>query len=92
MRLSPVPFADPERITPGDRSRVGYHVHLWAGDREGRIIIGKECLLAPGTFVTGSDCSLDAEPTIKSQITRERDIVVGHHVRISRREWRGSYA
>ena len=46
-------------------------MHLWPGDREGRIIIGKACLLGPGTFVTASDYSLDAESTIESQITRD---------------------
>ena len=53
VRLSPMAaFANAERITLGDRTRVGDHVHLWAGDREGRIIIGKDCLLGPGVFVT----------------------------------------
>jgi acetyltransferase-like isoleucine patch superfamily enzyme len=81
VRLSPLAaFANAERITLGDRTRVGDHVHLWAGDREGRIIIGKDCLLGPGTFVTASDYSLDAESTIKSQVTRERDIVIGDDV------------
>ena len=81
VRLSPLAaFANAERITLGDRTRVGDHVHLWAGDREGRIIIGRDCLLGPGTFVTASDYSLDPESTIKSQITRERDIVIGDDV------------
>ena len=81
VRLSPIAaFANAERISLGDRTRVGDHVHLWAGDREGRILIGKDCLLGPGTFVTASDYSLDPESTIKSQITRERDIVIGDDV------------
>lgn len=81
VRLSPmVAFANAERIALGDRTRVGDHVHLWAGDREGRIVIGKDCLLGPGSFVTASDYSLDPEQTIKSQITRERDIVIGDDV------------
>jgi acetyltransferase-like isoleucine patch superfamily enzyme len=81
VRLSPMlALANAARITLGDRTRVGDHVHLWAGDREGRIIIGKDCLIGPGTFVTASDYSLDPEQTIKSQITRERDIVIGDDV------------
>jgi acetyltransferase-like isoleucine patch superfamily enzyme len=81
VRLSPMAaFANAERITLGDRTRVGDHVHLWAGDREGRIIIGHDCMLGPGVFVTASDYSLDPEQTIKSQITRERDIVIGDDV------------
>jgi len=36
--------------------------------------------LGPGVFVTASDYSLDPEQTIKSQITRERDIVIGDDV------------
>ena len=81
VRLSPVSaFANAQRISLGDRTRVGDHVYLWAGDREGRILIGKDCLLGPGTFVTASDYSLDPESTIKSQETRERDIVIGNDV------------
>ena len=37
-------------------------------------------MLGPGVFVTASDYSLDPEQTIKSQITRERDIVIGDDV------------
>jgi acetyltransferase-like isoleucine patch superfamily enzyme len=81
VRLSPVSaFANAERISLGDRTRVGDHVHLWAGDREGRILIGNDCLLGPGSFITASDYSLDPESTIKSQVTRERDIVIGDDV------------
>ena len=81
VRLSPISaFANAERISIGARTRIGDHVHLWAGDREGRILIGQDCLLGPGTFITASDYSLDPESTIKSQVTRERDIVIGDDV------------
>lgn len=81
VRLSPIAvFANAERIVIGDRTRVGDHVSLWAGDREGRIVIGHDCLLGPGAFVTASDYSLDPSSTIKSQVTRERDIVIGDDV------------
>ena len=53
VKLSPMSaFANAERISLGDRTRVGDHVHL----------------------------SLDPDATIKSQITRERDIVIGDDV------------
>ena len=81
VRLSPVAaFANAERISIGDRTRIGDHVRLWAGDREGCIVIGKDCLFAPGVFVTASDYSLDPGSTIKSQITRERDVLIGDDV------------
>ena len=81
VRLSPLcAFANAQRISLGDRTRVGDHVHLWAGDREGRILIGKDCLLGPGVFVTASDYSLDPDSTIKSQVTRERDVIIGDDV------------
>jgi acetyltransferase-like isoleucine patch superfamily enzyme len=81
VRLSPLAsFANAERISLGDRTRVGDHVYLWAGDREGRIVIGKDCLFAPGVFVTASDYSLDPDSTIKSQVTRERDVIIGDDV------------
>jgi acetyltransferase-like isoleucine patch superfamily enzyme len=73
-------FANAERISIGDRTRIGDHVRLWAGDREGCIVIGKDCLFAPGVFVTASDYSLDPGSTIKSQTTRERDVLIGDDV------------
>jgi acetyltransferase-like isoleucine patch superfamily enzyme len=81
VRLSPLAsFANGERIAIGDRTRVGDRVSLWAGDREGRIAIGRDCLIGPGAFVTASDYSLDPDATIKSQVTRERDVVIGDDV------------
>jgi acetyltransferase-like isoleucine patch superfamily enzyme len=81
VRLSPLSaFANAERITIGDRTRVGDHVSLWGGDHEGRIVIGNDCLIGPGAFVTASDYSLEPDATIKSQVTRERDIVIGDDV------------
>jgi acetyltransferase-like isoleucine patch superfamily enzyme len=73
-------FANAQRISLGDRTRIGDQVHLWAGDREGRIVIGKDCLFAPNVFVTASDYSLDPRSTIKSQTTRERDVLIGDDV------------
>ena len=81
VRLSPVAsFANAQRITIGARTRVGDYVCLWGGDREGRILIGSDCLIGPGTFITASDYSLETGATIKSQPTRERDIVIGDDV------------
>ena len=81
VRLSPMAsFANAERVVIGDRTRIGDHVCLWGGDREGHIIIGKDCLFGPGAFVTASDYSLDPDSPMKSQITRERNIVIGDDV------------
>jgi acetyltransferase-like isoleucine patch superfamily enzyme len=81
VRLSPIAaFANAQRISLGDRTRVGDRVHLWAGDCEGRIAIGKDCLLGPGVFVTASDYSIDPGSAIKSQETRERNVVIGDDV------------
>jgi acetyltransferase-like isoleucine patch superfamily enzyme len=81
VRLSPLAsFANAHRITLGDRTRVGDRAALWAGDREGRILIGADCLIGPGAFVTASDYSLEPDATIKSQETRERDVVIGDDV------------
>jgi acetyltransferase-like isoleucine patch superfamily enzyme len=81
VRLSPLSaFANAHRIAIGDRTRVGDHASLWGGDREGRITIGKDCLIGPGAFVTASDYSLQPGATIKSQDTRERDVVIGDDV------------
>jgi acetyltransferase-like isoleucine patch superfamily enzyme len=81
VRLSPMAsFANAQRISIGDRTRVGDYTCLWAGDREGRVAIGKDCLFAPHVFVTASAYSLDPNSTIKSQVTRERDVVIGDDV------------
>ena len=81
VRLSPIAsFANAQRIKIGARTRIGDRVSLWGGDREGRIVIGKDCLVGPGTFVTASDYSLDPSSTIKSQGTRERNVVIGDDV------------
>ncbi len=81
VRISPIAsFANAQRIVIGDRTRIGDHVSLWGGEREGRIVVGSDCLLGPGAFLTASDYSLDPGSPIKSQETRERDIVIGNDV------------
>jgi acetyltransferase-like isoleucine patch superfamily enzyme len=81
VRISPMAsFANGQRIVIGDRTRIGDHVSLWGGEREGRILVGKDCLFGPGAFLTASDYSLDPGSPVKSQVTRERDIVIGDDV------------
>ena len=81
VRISPIAsFANAQRIVIGDRTRIGDHVSLWGGKREGRIVVGNDCLFGPGAFLTASDYSLDPGSPIKSQETCERDIVIGNDV------------
>jgi len=81
VRISPIAsFANAQRIVIGDRTRIGDHVSLWGGEREGRIVVGNDCLFGPGAFLTASDYSLDPGSPIKSQETCERDIVIGNDV------------
>ena len=46
-------FADPDRITIGDRVRIGSRCHIWAGPSTGRIVIGDDVLFGPEVMVTG---------------------------------------
>lgn len=71
---------NPERISIGDRSRIGARCTLWAGSREGRIDIGSDCTFAPDVFLTASNYSFEAGMRILDQATDEPSIVVGDDV------------
>jgi acetyltransferase-like isoleucine patch superfamily enzyme len=75
-----VSIANGERITLGNRCHVGERVCLWAGDGTGRLTLGDDVMIGPGTFVTASDYGLEEGTPPAFQPKNERDVVIGNGV------------
>jgi acetyltransferase-like isoleucine patch superfamily enzyme len=71
-----VSIANGERITLGSRCHVGERVCLWAGNETGRITLGDDVMIGPGTVVTASDYGLVEGTPPAFQPKNERDIVI----------------
>jgi acetyltransferase-like isoleucine patch superfamily enzyme len=71
-----VSIANGERITLGNRCHVGERVCLWAGNETGRITLGDDVMIGPGTVVTASDYGLVEGTPPAFQPKNERDIVI----------------
>lgn len=69
-----------ERISIGDRSKVGERAYLWAGDGSGRVTIGEDCRIGPEVFITASDYGLAPDEKISRQPRNERNVVIGNDV------------
>lgn len=69
-----------ERIRIGRHCHIGERCYLWAGNDEGRIILGDYVSLAPEVFITASDYQFQKGIPFRQQPKRERDVVVGHDV------------
>ncbi len=81
VRYAPnVSFSNAERITIGDRTRVGARTALWAGDHAGAISIGSDCNFGPNCFVTASNYGTDAGTPFLDQAKVDADIVIGDDV------------
>lgn len=75
-----VSFRNAERISLGAGTHVGENAILWAGDSTSRIVLGRQCLLAPGVVLTASDYGVAAGTPVMDQPKREADIVLGDDV------------
>lgn len=81
VRISPTAsFANAENITLRDRARVGANASLWAGPRDGRIIVGEDVLIAPSVMVTAANYRFNDGAPINDQAMDEADIVIGADV------------
>ncbi len=81
VRYAPnVSFSNAERITIGDRTRVGARTALWAGDHAGAISIGSDCNFGPNCFVTASNYGTEAGTPFLDQAKVDADIVIGDDV------------
>lgn len=85
-RISPdAVFLNAERIAIGARVRIGSRCHLWAGPRDGRIIIGDDVLFGPEVMLTAATYRHEDGDPISDQPMREGDIVVGDGVWLATR-------
>ena len=75
-----VSISNGERVSIGSRSHINTRVHLWAGDRHGRITIGEDTLFGPGVFLTASNYGIAAGVPMVTQEREEADIVIGSDV------------
>jgi acetyltransferase-like isoleucine patch superfamily enzyme len=79
-----------ERIVIGERTKVGEHAFLWAGDDVGRVTIGADCRLGPEVFITASDYGLLPDQPIAYQPRNERDVEIGNDVWLGARVFVGA--
>lgn len=79
VRMSPtVSVRNGSRISIGAGSEIGQGCNLWAGDTEGRIVIGEHALFGPNVFVTVSNYQFDAgDGPVMHTGRQERDVFIG---------------
>jgi acetyltransferase-like isoleucine patch superfamily enzyme len=78
VRYAPnVSFSNAERISIGDRTRIGARTSIWAGDHDGSITIGDDCNFGPNCFVTASNYGIAPGTPILDQPKVDADIVIG---------------
>ncbi|MFC3098018.1 acyltransferase [Alteraurantiacibacter palmitatis] len=78
-------FSNAERITIGNRVRIGSRCHLWAGPSTGRIIIGDDVLFGPEVMVTAASYDYNHGQPVTDQPMNEADIVIGNDVWLATR-------
>ena len=80
-RISPTAtFANPEQIEIGPRCSIGARSYLWAGPSHGRIVLGPDCLIAPGVMMTAANYRFNDGSPINDQPMSEADIILGQDV------------
>jgi acetyltransferase-like isoleucine patch superfamily enzyme len=81
VALAPnVSFRNGERIEIGARSHIGENCALWAGDKEGRILIGEDALFGPDVYVTASNYRYEPGTPVMRQPRIEQDVIIGADV------------
>lgn len=81
VALAPnVSFRNGERIEIGARAQIGEHCSLWAGDDDGRIVIGDHALFGPRVYITASNYRFDPGMPVWSQPHIEQDVMIGADV------------
>ena len=73
-------FTNPERISIGDRVRIGSRCSLWAGPRDGRIVLGDDVLFGPEVFLTAANYRFNEGSPVTKQAMDEGDVVIGNDV------------
>jgi acetyltransferase-like isoleucine patch superfamily enzyme len=81
VRLAPnVSLVNGERVEIGDRAQIGARCHLWAGNSNGRVVIGPDALFGPEVFLTASNYRFDRPGRVYDQPTEEADVTIGRDV------------
>ncbi|MGV3512588.1 MAG: acyltransferase [Novosphingobium sp.] len=78
-------FSNAERITIGDRVRIGSRCHIWAGPGNGQIRIGNDVLFGPEVMVTAASYDYNNGSPVTDQPMTERDIEIGDDVWLATR-------
>lgn len=78
-------FSNPERISIGDRVRIGSRCHIWAGPGTGQIRIGNDVLFGPEVMVTAASYDYNHGAPVTDQPMTERDIEIGDDVWLATR-------
>lgn len=78
-------FSNPERIEIGDRVRIGSRCHIWAGPRDGRVVIGDDVLFGPEVMLTAASYNYNAGSPVTEQAMAEADIIIGNDVWLATR-------
>ena len=73
-------FANAERITLGDRVRIGSRCHLWAGPAVGSICFGNDVLLGPEVMITAANYRFNDGSPVTDQPMDEGDVTLGDDV------------
>ncbi len=81
VNVSPtVSFTNGRNIEIGAGTRIGANVSLWGGPGRGRIVIGRDVLIAPNVMLTAANYRFDDGSPVTAQAMDEGDIVVGDDV------------
>jgi len=81
VRFAPnVSFANSERITIGDRTRIGARCHIWAGEIDGEIRIGSDSNFGPMCFLTASNYGVEKGTLFLDQPKHDANIEIGNDV------------
>jgi len=64
-------------IMIGDYTTVGYHTHIFASEK---IVIGKDCLIAPFVYIVDSNHRINKNKNINSQGNTTSPIIIGNDV------------
>lgn len=78
-------FQNPDRIVIGHRVRIGSRCHLWAGPRDGKVIIGDDVLFGPEVMLTAATYRHELGNPVTNQPMSEGDIVIGDNVWLATR-------
>ena len=81
VRISPnASFREARNIAIGSRVHIGERCMIWAGDQQGRIEIGEDCLLGPEVMLIASNYSFGPGLITRDAPKKQNDIVLGRNV------------